>query len=283
MRATAGARPTRDGHDLALRLGDTRVDRYARANAAAGLYYYCNTALLRLEPPRKGSYPKNRNRLMATKFSEITAAEMRSAMIDSQLRTNDVIDPAIIGAMNAVAREAHVPAALASVAYMDRAVSLGHGRVLNPPLVTGRMLVAAAIRPGLRVLLIGSATGYTAALIARLGAEVHAVEEQSELIAAARSVGDHNNIHWVEGPLIAGAADAAPFDRIIIEGAIETLPDTLIAQLAEGGRLVAARRDGAVTRLVQGVKTGGSVALRSFADMGVASLPGFAAPADFQF
>jgi len=220
---------------------------------------------------------------MATKLSEIGAAEMRAAMIDSQLRTNDVVDPAVIAAMGAVAREAHVPAALASVAYMDRAIALGQGRALNAPLVTGRMLVAAAIRPGQRVLLVGSATGYTAALLAQLGAEVTAVEEAGELMAAAQAAATGDNIRWIEGPLNAGAPDAAPFDRIIIEGAIETLPDTLVAQLADGGRLVAAQRDGAVTRLVEGVKTGGAVALRSFADMDVAPLPGFAAPAGFRF
>lgn len=220
---------------------------------------------------------------MATKFSEITAAEMRSAMIDSQLRTNDVIDPAVIGAMAAAPREAHVPAALASVAYMDRAIALGHGRALNAPLVTGRMLVAAAIRPGLRVLLVGAATGYTAGLLARLGVEVHAVEEQDDLMAAAQAAVANDNIRWIAGPLAAGAPEAAPFDRIIIEGAIEALPDALVAQLADGGRLIAARREGAVTRLVEGVKAGGTVALRSFADMDVAPLPGFAAPAGFQF
>lgn len=220
---------------------------------------------------------------MATKFSEITAADMRSAMIDSQLRTNDVIDAAVVGAMAAVPREAHVPAHLASVAYMDRAIALGHGRALNAPLVTGRMLVAAAIRPGMRVLLVGSATGYTAALLSRLGAEVHAVEEQAELMAMAQAATADAAIHWIAGPLYAGAPGAAPFDRIIVEGAIETLPDALAAQLAEGGRLVAARRDGAVTRLVQGVKAGGAIPLRSFADMDAAPLPGFAAPAGFQF
>lgn len=220
---------------------------------------------------------------MATKLNEITAADMRAAMIDSQLRTNDVIDPAVVAAMAAEPREAYVPAALASVAYMDRAIALGEGRALNPPLVTGRMLVAAAIHPGARVLLIGAATGYTAALLAALGAEVHAVEEQAGLIAAARNTATHANIHWVEGPLNAGAPGAAPFDRIIIDGAIETLPDALTAQLADGGRLVAARREGAVTRLVQGVKTGGALALRSFADMDVAPLPGFNAPQDFRF
>jgi protein-L-isoaspartate(D-aspartate) O-methyltransferase len=220
---------------------------------------------------------------MATKFSEITAAEMRSAMIDSQLRTNDVTDPAVVAAMAAVAREAHVPAALASVAYMDRAIALGGGRMLNPPLVTGRMLVAAAVRPGMRVLLVGGATGYTAALLAQLGAEVHAVEEVEALVAAGQAATSGANIRWVQAPLAAGAPDAAPFDRIIIDGAIEILPGDLAAQLAEGGRLIAARREGAVTRLVQGVKTGGAIALRSFADMDVAPLPGFAAPAGFRF
>ncbi len=220
---------------------------------------------------------------MATKFSEITAAEMRSAMIDSQLRTNDVTDPAVVAAMAAVAREAHVPAALASVAYMDRAIALGGGRMLNPPLVTGRMLVAAAVRPGMRVLLVGGATGYTAALLAQLGAEVHAVEEAEALIAAGQAATSGANIRWVQAPLAAGAPDAAPFDRIIIDGAIEILPGDLAAQLAEGGRLIAARREGAVTRLVQGVKTGGAIALRSFADMDVAPLPGFATPAGFRF
>ena len=220
---------------------------------------------------------------MATKLSETGAAAMRAAMIDSQLRTNDVIDPDVVAAMAAVPREAFVPAALSGVAYMDRAIALGDGRALNPPLVTGRLLVEAAVRPGMRVLLVGAATGYTAALLAKLGAEVHAVEERADLIEAARAAAADSAIRWVEGPLAAGAPKAAPFDRIIIEGAVETLPDALVAQLAEGGRIVSARRDGSVTRLVQGVKAGGTVALRAFADMDVAPLPGFAAPKGFQF
>lgn len=220
---------------------------------------------------------------MATKLSEIGAADMRAAMIDSQLRTNDVIDPAVIGAMGAVPREAHVPAALSGVAYMDRAIALGEGRVLNAPLVTGRLLVAAEVRPGQRVLLIGAATGYTAVLLALLGAEVHAVEENADLLAVARSASDHANIKWIDGPLTVGAPKAAPFDRIVVDGAIETLPDALAKQLAEGGRIVAAWREGSVTRLVQGVKAGGTVAIRSFADMDVAPLPGFAAPKGFEF
>ena len=220
---------------------------------------------------------------MATKLSETGAAAMRAAMIDSQLRTNDVIDPDVVAAMAAVPREAFVPAALSGVAYMDRAIALGDGRALNPPLVTGRLLVEAAVRPGMRVLLVGAATGYTAALLARLGAEVHAVEERADLIEAARAAAGDSAIAWTRGPLAAGAPKAAPFDRIVIEGAVDTLPDALVAQLAEGGRIVAARRDGSVTRLVQGVKAGGAVALRAFADMDVAPLPGFAAPKGFRF
>lgn len=220
---------------------------------------------------------------MATKLSEIGAAEMRAAMIDSQLRTNDVIDPAVIGVMGTTPREAHVPPALSGVAYMDRAIDLGGGRALNPPLVTGRLLVAADIRPGARVLLIGAATGYTAALLAGLGAEVHAVEEQADLLATARAATAGTAIQWIEGPLVLGAPKAAPFDCIVIEGAIETLPDALSAQLVEGGRIVAARREGNVTRLVQGVKAGDTIALRAFADMDAAALPGFGAPKGFQF
>ncbi|MGN6690903.1 MAG: protein-L-isoaspartate O-methyltransferase family protein, partial [Sphingopyxis sp.] len=136
---------------------------------------------------------------MATKLSDFGAAEMRAAMIDSQLRTNDVIDPAVIGVMATTPREAYVPATLSGVAYMDRAIDLGGGRALNPPLVTGRLLVAADIRPGARVLLIGAATGYTAALLAALGAEVHAVEEQADLLAAARAATAGTAIHWIEG------------------------------------------------------------------------------------
>jgi len=220
---------------------------------------------------------------MATKLSEMGAGDMRAAMIDSQLRTNDVTDPAVIGAMAAVPRESHVPAALTSVAYMDRAIAIGAGRALNPPLVTGRLLVAAEVRPGMRVLLIGAATGYTAALLAKLGAEVVAVEEQGNLLAAARAAATDPKINWVEGPLAAGAPKGGSFDRIIVDGAIETLPDAIAKQLAEGGRIVAARREGTVTRLVQGVKTGGTIALRAFADMDVAPLPGFAVVKGFQF
>src|SRR3546814_6862008 len=94
----------------------------------------------------------------------------------------------------------------------------------------------------MRVLLVGGATGYTAALLALLGAEVHAVEENADLMVTAQTATAGADIHWVQGPLAAGAPDAAPFDRIIVDGAIETLTAALARQLADGGRPVAIGR-----------------------------------------
>lgn len=220
---------------------------------------------------------------MATKLNEFTAAEMRSAMIDCQLRPSNVTDARVVAAMGSVARENFVPANLANVAYIDRPVSLGAGRLLNAPLVTGRMLVEANVQQGDRVLLIGAGTGYVAALLTQLGAEVVAVEEQAALTAAAPADVKDGSITWVEGALADGAADKGPYQLILIDGAIEVLPDALVAQLAEGGKIVTARSEGAVSRLVQGVKANGTIALQRFADMDVAALPGFEAPKGFQF
>lgn len=218
---------------------------------------------------------------MATQMRDISFADMRSAMIDSQLRTNDVTDPAVIGAMAAVAREDFGPASLASVAYSDRPLPLGNGRAINAPLVIGRLLVAADVRPGQSILLIGAATGYTAAVLARLGANVVALESDGALTDAGAGLG--SDIRRVAGPLADGVPDAAPFDRIIIDGAVPDVPGALLDQLAEGGHLVAALSEGAVTRLVEGVKVKGAVRLRAFADMDAVPLPGFARPVEFSF
>jgi protein-L-isoaspartate(D-aspartate) O-methyltransferase len=220
---------------------------------------------------------------MASQSREASLADMRAAMVDCQLRTNDVIDPAIVAAMGRVARERFVPEALAAVAYIDRAIALTGDRRLNPPLVTARLLVAAELNAGQSVLLVGAATGYAAALLAALGVKVTAVESEPELIAHARTALAGDSVELVEGPLAQGAADRAPFDRIIIDGAVEFVPDALIAQLAEGGVLVCALRDGAVTRLTRGVKVGAMVVPRPFADMDAGPLPGFARPKSFSF
>jgi protein-L-isoaspartate(D-aspartate) O-methyltransferase len=219
---------------------------------------------------------------MAT-LRDISFADMRSSMVDNQLRTNDVIDPAIVGAFSRVPREDFVPAALAPLAYIDRPLVLAGQRRINPPLVTARLLVAADLVPGQRVLLVGAATGYAAALLADLGMQVVALESDAALAATARTALGDVNVTLVEGPLDAGAPDSAPFDRIIIDGGIEHLPAALAEQLAEGGVLVAALTEAPVTRLARGIKVAGAVVLRPFADMDAAALPGFARPREFTF
>lgn len=220
---------------------------------------------------------------MATQLREASFAEMRAAMVDCQLRTNDVMDPAVVAAMGRVPRERFVPTELASLAYIDRAIALGGGRQLNPPLVTARLLVAAEIAPGHKVLLVGTATGYAAALLAELGVAVTALESDENLAARAKAALAGQDIAVVTGALADGVGDDAPFDRIIIDGAIAQLPDSLAAQLAEGGVLVCALADGPVTRLARGAKVAGTLVLRPFAEMDAAALPGFAKVPSFSF
>jgi protein-L-isoaspartate(D-aspartate) O-methyltransferase len=182
---------------------------------------------------------------------------MRRNMIDSQLRTNGVNEGWIIAAMLAVPREDHVPAEHKAVAYMDRAIALGGGAMLNPPLTAGQLLMAAEVKAEDQILLVGPATGYLAALLHHRGLTAETAE--------------------------ADAAGKGPFSLIIIDGAIEMLPETLVAELAEGGRIVTGLAEGPATRLAIGYKHGGHVRLKPFADLEVALLPSFAKPREFVF
>jgi protein-L-isoaspartate(D-aspartate) O-methyltransferase len=206
--------------------------------------------------------------------------EMRRHMVDSQLRTNGVNAPWIIAAMLSTPREAFVPGDSAT-AYMDRAVSLGNGRMLNPPLAAGLMLDTAEPDSGYKVLLIGAATGYLAALLKSRVASLVAVEEAGALAEAFKA--NLPGVTLVEGPLAEGAAGHAPYDLIIIDGGIEQLPDILVEQLAEGGRIVTGLTDGPVSRLATGVKHGAHLALRPVMDTEIAPLPGFQRAKDFVF
>lgn len=210
----------------------------------------------------------------------------RRAMIDNQLRTNDVVDPVLVAALLATPREPFLPAHLHSAAYIDRALPLGTARALNPALTTARLIDDAAIVAGQSVLLIGGATGYCAALLARLGARVTAVEQDPELIAIARAaLGNVAGVRLIEAPLTAGAPDHGPYDALIIDGAVETLPVALTGQLREGARIAAGLIDRGVSRLARGVAVAPSAAvgLVAFADLECVSLPGFAAPPRFSF
>ncbi|MGJ3646850.1 protein-L-isoaspartate O-methyltransferase family protein [Sphingomonas sp. GlSt437] len=211
-------------------------------------------------------------------------AAMRHAMVVSQLRPNAVSDPRVIAAMAGVPREHFLPAELAALAYRDRPLPLGNGRALNQPEATGRLLSEARVRADDKVLLIGAAGGYTAALLATLAGLVVAVENDPALLAIARSalVGS-TNVTLVEAPLAEGAPSEAPYNLIVVDGAVEQLPEVLIDQLAPGGRLVTGIVDRGVTRLALGTRTAGGFGLADFADVDCVTLPGFARPAVFAF
>ena len=210
--------------------------------------------------------------------------EMRKLMVASQLRPSGVNDPRVIEAMARVEREAFVPTDRKAVAYADRPLPLAGGRELNPPLITGRLLTELHLAPTDRALLIGAASGYAAALLARLVADVVALEENPVLAAAARTVlAGIANVSVVESRLAAGHAAGAPYDVIMIDGAVERIPNTVVAQLADGGRLGAGLIEDAVCRLVIGRKSGGAFGTSAFADGDAVPLPGFARAPAFTF
>jgi protein-L-isoaspartate(D-aspartate) O-methyltransferase len=209
---------------------------------------------------------------------------MRHAMVASQLRTTAVNDQRVVAAMARVPREAFVPDAIRAIAYRDTALPLGGGRELNVPMATGRLLTQAELRSADRVLLIGGATGYTAAVLAEIVAHVTAVEVSADLVAAARAAPiDPARIEIVEGPLESGHAAGAPYDVLIVDGAVEALPDALVSQVRSGGRIVTGLVERGVTRLASGVKTDGGFGLVPFLDVDCVTLPGFARPKTFTF
>ena len=186
-------------------------------------------------------------------------AAARRAMIDSQLRTSGVNEPWVLARMAAVAREDFVPAAARDVAYTDRAVPLAGGAMLAAPLVHARMLAEARPVASDRVLVIDGGSGYLPALVAGLAADI----------------------------VVAAPADAAKakgeFTLLIIDGAVEHIPDALAKRVADDGRVVTGLVDGAVTRLAIGRKAAGAIALLPLAEMGIPRLSAFDKPKAWSF
>lgn len=200
-------------------------------------------------------------------------------MVESQLRPAGVTDPAVLGAMSTVPREKFLPAQTRPLAYVDRAVLMGDGRFLPAPAVLGSLLTQMLPVPGERALVVGAGTGYSAAILEATGLVVTALESSVELASIARE----NGVHVVEGPLEAGWSKAAAYDLILIDGAIEYVPDAIIDQLADGGRLGTALVDRGIARLIVGRKSAGAFGYLSLSDAGVPALPGFARPRAFTF
>ncbi|WP_298673534.1 rRNA adenine N-6-methyltransferase family protein [uncultured Sphingomonas sp.] len=222
--------------------------------------------------------------MMATTSLANEFDAMRTAMVASQLRPNAVNDVRVVTAMAGIARETFVPAEAASLAYRDTAIPLGGGRAANLPIATGRLLTEAQLRPSDRVLLIGAATGYTATVLARLVAHVVAVESDHDLAARARAaLSGVAGVELIEGPLEQGYAAGAPYDVMVIDGAVEELPEGLVAQVRADGRIVTGLFDRGVTRLAAGKRTEGGFGLADFADIECVVLPGFARRRGFSF
>lgn len=163
-------------------------------------------------------------------------------MVERQLRARGLTDERVLGAMGEVPRHEFVWPDTAGEAYEDRALPIGQGQTISQPYMVALMLALLEVGPGHRVLEVGAGSGYVAALLGQLGGEVHAVELVPELARLASEVVrrlGYGNVHIVAGDGTLGLEEQAPFDRVLISAAAPGLPEPLVAQLAEGGRVVA--------------------------------------------
>ncbi|HKH33085.1 MAG TPA: protein-L-isoaspartate O-methyltransferase [Beijerinckiaceae bacterium] len=219
-------------------------------------------------------------------------AQARRAMVDSQLRTFDVFDIPVLAAMEAVPRERFVPPGRESLAYIDQDIPVSDGiagaerRFMLKPMVLGRMIQALEVEAGARALDVASGLGYSAAVLARLGAHVAALESTEAAAEAARqrlaSLGIEN-VAVVSGPLDQGYPHGAPYDIVLVNGLIEVRPQRLLNQLADGGRLACVERRGRAGRAVLYVRSGDAFGSRAIFDAGAPELPAFKADPGFVF
>ncbi len=217
-------------------------------------------------------------------------AAARRLMVLGQITPNGVIDPLLIEALREVPREAFLPPALAVRAYADEHLALGGGRVMLSPMVLARMIQLTMPQPGERALVLGAGVGYGAAVLARMGLSVTAIESDARLGDAARrgfaAAGLAQAPEWIEGAPAAGMPGGAPWRLILIEGAVAALPEALTHQLGEGGRLALLRAGEAGGPVARGVlirRAGGGLSESWAFETASHPLPDFAAPPRFSF
>jgi protein-L-isoaspartate(D-aspartate) O-methyltransferase len=182
----------------------------------------------------------------------------RNHMVDGQIRPNKVTDERILLAMRSLPREAFLPRHLSAQAYIDDDVPLGRGRVLMEPMVIARLLQLLAPRPGEAALVVGAATGYGAAVLAACGPAVTALEEDERLLAIARVAlpAYAPAVRLVEGKLAEGWTGGGPWDLVLIEGAVASVPEVIVRQMKPTGRLVTVLAEGGrVGRAILGEPT----------------------------
>ena len=213
-------------------------------------------------------------------------ANARRLMVEGQVRTADVTDADLLDAMLTLQRERFLPPSLAPLAYLDADIPIAKGRALLKPMVLAKLIQAARVRRQDRVLDVGCATGYSAAVLALLAGSVIALEEDADLARQAKealaAVGAAG-VEVVVGPLTAGWPAGGPYDVILLDGATEIAPETLGRQLKPEGRLLcvsgrAPAAKGTIYRLIEGHLVG-----RPIFDAAARLLPGFVAPPAFVF
>lgn len=213
-------------------------------------------------------------------------SKARANMVDSQIRIDDVTVPSLISALRQVPRERFVRPDQAAIAYIGDPIEVAKGRWLLDPRTFAKLAQLAAIQPTDRVLVVGGATGYSAAVLAQLAAEVVVLDSDEALAAQS----DENvkalgltNVKVARGELSAGYADGAPYDVIFLDGAVQTRPDKLLAQLRQDGRLVGIITDKSIGKAHIFTNSSAGLSSRIAFDASVATLPGFAAAPTFQF
>jgi len=209
---------------------------------------------------------------------------LRNAMVDCQIRPSDVTKFPIIDAMLHVRREVFVPAAQREVAYVGDHIVLTSRRVVLDPRILAKMLDALDIGGLDLVLVIGAGLGYASAVVARMAEAVIAVEENPDMATEAEenlTAENVDNAAVITGALVKGAAKHGPYDAIFFAGAVEQIPASLLAQLKEGGRVVALFATGSTGQCRLGTKAGGLVAWRNMFDAMAPVLPGFERKAEF--
>lgn len=215
-------------------------------------------------------------------------AAARHNMVECQVRPNRVTDTAVIAAMSSVPRELFVPKERRSIAYVDEALCIAPGRWLMEPMITAQLLQMAEVRPEDVVLVVGAATGYTAAVLSRLAGTVVALESDAALAQGATALlaelGADNTI-VATGDLQQGYGKQAPYNLVFFDGAIGEVPGAYLSQIAEGGRLVAVVSRG-TSHMGRGTLFtchGGRMSARDQFDAGTPFLPGFARQPAFTF